>query len=677
MVVNKSNIKDIILRGIQGNKLYYGEKLLWKKQASEGKRLKGKFTDDSTDTSWYVYINGNKQALEKEFDIVIDEDVLYGRSSEGGSWFSNRLEYLYDFPSTDKITNMKEMFYPGTTLQTVNATNWVVDNVENMESLFGYCSLLQSVGDLTNWNVENVNNMFVMFYNCKSLESVGDLSGWDVGKVTNMGFMFANCETLQSVGDLTNWNVENVENMQALFGKCKSFQTLGDLSGWDVGKVTNMNEMFSGCESLESVGDLSGWNTENVTKLHSTFLNCKLFQSLDFVNNWNVGKVTDMDSMFNGCESLESLDLTNWNTENVENIAFMFSGCSSLKSLDLSGWNTEKITQNNNVQRCFYNCSSLEKLNISGWNLEKLNTVSNLFFYGCTSLKKIYMCGCNQATINLIKTYKPSQAEIITDNCEDFYKEEGVIEKINKFIDGSNQSDWYYLHNDGTKTNLTNPFSTENIYAYSNLDEFNDDMEAVSCVRFSDALEYLTDVTTFDTEQMDEEAEGVEPDWCVGYYSLSRAFYKMPNLKAVDLSELFKSKTFKPTNVKRMFAECPNLEYVDVTNLDLSNLEDKNDCYTGTGKSAEYLFAQCPKLKTVKGVGTIKGITSMTRWFYGCTALEEIDLSGLKVGVIPATQMFYNCPNLKKIYMIGCDENTISRVKANIPAGQSVEIITD
>ena len=95
-----------------------------------------------------------------------------------------------------------------------------------------------------------------MFSNCPSLQKI-DAANWDVSNVTNMQRLFADCAALQTL-DIKNWNVSKVKTMLGMFSSCANIAT-PDLSGWDVSKITLLGEMFADCSSLATL-NLSGWH---------------------------------------------------------------------------------------------------------------------------------------------------------------------------------------------------------------------------------------------------------------------------------------------------------------------------------------------------------------------------------------------------------------------------------
>lgn len=212
----------------------------------------GKFTDDSTESDWWLKINGSSENVSisnyveketKEFNFVYEYEVvsiraLFQRNS--------KIEKIYDIRNTYNVTNAQYMF----------------DGCSGLTEL-----------ELSSFCTSNITNMFQMFNNCINLASL-NLNSFNTSKVTNIGYMFANCRSLTYL-NVNNFDTSNVNNTFYMFSGCRSLTSL-DLNNFNMSKVTNMNGMFNGCNSLTSL----------------------------YVSNWDTSNVTTMTNMFNGCGSL-------------------------------------------------------------------------------------------------------------------------------------------------------------------------------------------------------------------------------------------------------------------------------------------------------------------------------------------------------------------------------------
>ena len=114
------------------------------------------------------------------------------------------LEYL----KTDKVTDMRNMFYGCSKLTTLDVSHFKTDNVTNMKLMFYYCSGLIGL-DVTGFNTENVTDMGSMFNNCSGLTSL-DISSFKTEKVKDMIQMFYQCYNLTTIYAGNSWSTVSV-----------------------------------------------------------------------------------------------------------------------------------------------------------------------------------------------------------------------------------------------------------------------------------------------------------------------------------------------------------------------------------------------------------------------------------------------------------------------------------
>ena len=90
-----------------------------------------------------------------------------------------------------------------------------------------------------------------------------------------------------------------------------------------------------------------------------------------------------------------------------------------------------------------------------------------------------------------------------------------------------------------------------------------------------------------------------------------------------------------------MFNDCRDLEYLDLSNFDTSNITDMNS-----------MFLACSKLKEIKGINNFNTskVTKMIMTFAGCSSLEYLDLSNFDTSNVTTMEFMFNgCSNLKEI----------------------------
>ena len=245
---------------------------------------------------------------------------------------------------------------------------------------FGSCKKLKNIEGIEFLNTEKVKDMRGMFYECICLENL-DLSKFDTKKVTNMRNMFYNCQKLKNL-DLSSFETDMVTNMESMFYNCILLNTLKLTNKFNTQKVEDMCSMFNSCKELKTI-NLSGFDTQNVEDMSYMFNLCKSLESLD-LSNFNTLKVTLMDNMFNQCLQLTSLDLSNFDTQKVTNMNNMFFYCTGLKTVDISNFNTQAVK---NMKSMFRYCTNLATIYV-GENFVTTNArYSDNMFDNCQLLK--------------------------------------------------------------------------------------------------------------------------------------------------------------------------------------------------------------------------------------------------------------------------------------------------
>ena len=91
--------------------------------------------------------------------------------------------------------------------------------------------------------------------------------------------------------------------------------------------------------------------------------------------------------------------------------------------------------------------------------------------------------------------------------------------------------------------------------------------------------------------------------------------------KCHKLKEIKGIKNFKNYQLKEilgMFGECNELEFIDLSNFDISNVEDLAG-----------MFKECHKLRQIKGINNFKFYKNIkiNDMFKGCSELKDLDLS--------------------------------------------------
>ena len=342
--------------------------------------------------------------------IVFDESFsTYAPTSLNG-FFENltRLETItgLEYLNTEKVTNMRYMFYNCSSLTSLDVTHFNTAKVTDMGYMFYNCSSLTTIYASSKFVTPQVSKSFNMFYNCKKLKGEEE---WKKGKATDKtyaktaggyfrdkaydnrpwvkyadGTLTFRCGYKKTLGE-NEYALNSGENPPAWNTNPKNISKVVFEASFANARPTSCYAWFQNFKNLTQIEGIENLNTENVTSMRDMFNGCSSLTSLD-LTNFNTAKVTDMKLLFAYCSALESLDLSMFNTENVTSMPSMFNGATNLKTLNVSNFNTEKV---NNMGHMFANCPNLTSLDLSSFNTKGVEYVDNIF-KNCSNLTTIY-----------------------------------------------------------------------------------------------------------------------------------------------------------------------------------------------------------------------------------------------------------------------------------------------
>ena len=116
-------------------------------------------------------------------------------------------------------------------------------------------------------------------------------------------------------------------------------------------------------------------------------------------------------------------------------------------------------------------------------------------------------------------------------------------------------------------------------------------------------------------------------------------FNKCKKLKKIKGINEFITKEVR--TIRAMFKECKELEYLDLSSFDTSNVNDMS-----------FIFSECIKLKEIKGINNFvtKKVINMCSMFRFCYELDYLDLSNFDTSNVKDMKlMFFECIKLKEI----------------------------
>ena len=576
--------------------------------------------------------------------VVFDESFKDARPKDCGGWF------LW----FEALTTIEHLDYLNTS------------EVDDMRSMFSSCTSLETL-DLSSFNTEKVTNMVTMFENSKHLRSLKLPKGFIGSSVTNLNAMFRDCESLTEL-DLSGSNSENVKDMKEMFSGCRALSKL-DLTSFKTGQVTTMENMFCDCSTLETL-DVSSFNTENVTTMLGMFNNCSSLRSLN-LPGFNTANVTQMSSMFIKCSSLRSLDLSSFNTRKVTYMQNMFEGCTNLESIDLSSFDTENMRS---MTGMFFSCTKLETLDLSSFATPKMVTMESAF-ENCENLKTIYVTSA-------FTTDKVNLGSSAFDGCVNLPNfnpaktgEEMAHTGVGGYLTAATAS-WVRwdaptgtltFHRSGTKP------AGDNIYAlqYGNRQDWNAHAAEIQKVVFKAGFRDEPPTTCsnwFNGCTNLTSIEGIENLNTSKVTDMSGMFAQCSNLETLDLSHF---NTEKVTTMTQMFYGCTKLHNLNISSFNTENVTNMYEMFYGCSSlntldlshfntryvrkdGMNYMFNGCSSLSSldVSNFTTDKPSMHLDGVFKGCSSLQTLDLSSFSTGgASSVTDMFDGCSALRTIYV--------------------------
>lgn len=530
------------------------------------------------------------------------------------------------------------LFEALTTIEHLDYLN--TSEVENMREMFSNCTSLEAL-DLSSFNTEKVTDMYAMFGGSTNLRSIKLPQGFIGSSVTNLFSMFKDCTSLTEL-NLSGSNSENVKDMSEMFNGCSALSKLV-LTDFKTGQVSTMESMFRNCSTLETL-DVSSFNTENVTTMCGMFNHCSSLRSLD-LSSFNTRKVSDMQSMFIGCTNLESIDFSSFDTENMTSMIAMFNSCTKLETLDLSSFATPKMVT---MSSAFEDCVNLKTIYVtSAFTTDKV-TVDSWLFDGCVSLPNFNRANTGK---EMAHTGEGGYLTAATDSWVRWDAPTGTLSfhrGATKPV-GENILDLSYGKNPEWDTHAAEIKKV--VFKAGFRDEAH-----TTCSNWFNGCTNLTSI------------EGIENLNTSKVTDMSGMFAQCSNLETLDLSHF---NTEKVTTMAQMFYGCTKLHDLNIDNFNTENVSYMNGMFDGCSnlesldlshfntryvrKSGfNYMFNGCSSLSSldVSNFTTDKPGMQLDGLFQGCSSLQTLDLSSFDIsGAGSVNYLFDGCSALQTIYV--------------------------
>ena len=478
---------------------------------------------------------------------------------------------------------------------------------------FCYCYNLTTIEGIEYLNTEKVMNMKDMFYRCSALTSL-DLSNFNTKNVTDMSYMFCSCSALTTIfvsdkfvtGQVTS-SVDMVSGCDKLIGAIKYVEkntNNKDYANYETGYFAPEGG-FPGYAVFDGgTGTLtfrSGPSTSKPERAYDLNVGTSLpgwlaqrenIKTVVFDASFANARPTNCYAWFYGCNNLTTIEGIEYlNTENVTNMGGMFYNCCALTSLNLTSFNTAKVT---NMEEMFIGCSALTTIYVSDKFVTDKVTDSRNMFSGCNKL------------IGAIE-YDGSKSDHTYANYDNgYFSPEGGFHAYAEFNNATgtltfsrglskpvgaydlNEGDVRPAWNDEQSTNI-NKVVFDASFAKA---------RPTSCYMWFYSCENLTkieDIENLNTQNVTD---------------MSYMFYSCERLTSLDVSNF---NTQNVTDMSYMFSWCAGLNSLNLSNFDTQNVEYMNNMFWSS--SALKTIYVSDKFVTTK-------VSYGTDMFSYCTSLK-------------------------------------------------------
>ena len=330
----------------------------------------------------------------------------------------------------------------------------------------------------------------------------------------------------------------------------------------------------------------------------------------------NEVKINTASSMFANMPQLSIVNGLN-KLDSIKYMNAMFAGDSSLTSIDASQLKLDDVIQ---CAYMFDGCKQLESLNVSNWNVGKVQNFSSMFA-GCTNLTSI--TGLDTWGTTGAGLDKPTDIDMSS-----MFAYDTALKTLDlSNFDTSNVTTFKDMFtSDSALTSLNVPnFKTDKVNDFSNM--------------FS-SCKALTSITGLDTWKTT--GAGLDKPTDI---DMSSMFAYDDNLNTLDLSNF---DTSNVTTFKDMFTSDIGLKSLNVSNFKIDKVNDFSN-----------MFSSCKALTSITGLDTWKTTGAifdkptdidMSLMFAYNDNLETLNLSKFDTSnVINFYAMFFYCKKLTSI----------------------------
>lgn len=567
---------------------------------------------------------------------------------------------------TSKVTSMESMYEGTSKISYLDLSSFNTANVTNTARMFKDCSVLATIYATDNFTTAGITESTDMFLNVKNIiggrgteyvELAVDKAYARIDQgVTRAGYftkekVFAlyysdgsleiNTTGIPSAGK----TLASEDSYWAVAGKFASAaarpwdqykESISSVSIEDRVTPISTAYWFADLVNITGVKNISNIDTSITKYMQGMFEGCTSLSYVD-VGSFDVTEVQTMDSMFRNCSYIAELDFLNWDTAKVKTTTNMFDGCIRLSKVDVGASCT--IHTSLPVTSAAY---------IGGANGKWYNSMGQGFESAELPVGKIdtYYASVDMvpATLAPRQTWYEAAGEgfdpstITNIYITNEYTPSG-LESASWAADeaGKGKIMCYVVENILYIVNTHTAYSSGAIMLHEDATGLFAEFTAVKNING------LRLFNTIRTQTMDN-MFGSEAGGCSG-------ISKLTGFEKWNVSNV--------TSVDNMFNGC-GVKDIDLSELNFTSLTDYSNMFNGSLattivvgewniENANYMFANCPNLQLVNLTSiNFTNLKSATSMFENDTALLTIyvDKTFVSDSITESTNMFLNCTTI-------------------------------
>ena len=630
----------------------------------------GKYVKNTTLTRYWFL--GNTEVNHVKLTDLDTTQVINMNSMFNGCTNLMKIELPV---SKNKNIDLQMFLYNTAALEEIDLSIFDTSYVQNAANCFGYSKLSEI--DLSTLDLGELEIAQYMFGDSKATSI--NLSGLKTNKLWDVKFMFQRMPNLQNI-ILDGWDVSNVTEAFHMFSGNSA--TSVDLSKLHFNSLTNAAGMFSSMANLTEV--TLPKDTGKVVTFNGFFESDRSLATINGLDYLDTSSAEDFNYMFRGCSSLESIDVNKLDTSNVAATNSMFSGCSGLKDIQIDSIDVSKVTD---MRRMFYYCASLEKLNLSGWaNTAVTSDACGSIFNLDYKLKEIEI-GENTRYIQN-KLLELNGTQLPGANGKWYSKTTGREYAVNQIPTGVHDTyiaiaPFGNLDLAKLKANLGDANKLE-VGTLEALPEGGSEpvdvsTEQVGFIKLSikDGTAYVVglgeepgaikvqSLSQMLTSSQSNIKSVILGEYIKGLTAFNNLLLNCNQIEEVDISKLDLSNV---TSANSIFKGCTSLKKVNISNPTTTNITDFSNVLSGTGIESlsdvnmekldmsactdmQYFLSDCNQLETVRfPVLNTSKVTNLQYLLKGCTNLREANLNGLDTSAVTYVNYWMDgCINLVNV----------------------------